>query len=226
MTFYARFVKRPLDFFAALLALLILLPLLLLIALLLILGQGGNPFFLQTRIGRHCRPFRIIKFRTMTNERGDDGELLSDEERTTWIGKALRASSLDELPELINVLKGDMSFIGPRPWIPEKMEPFSRATSMNRMKVRPGISGLAQILGRNHLTYRQRVSYDLRYRRNLSAWLDFRILFYTFYKVALREGLYERPDALGKPAHPAAPKDPYTRGMRANKPQKLPRAPH
>ncbi len=219
VTLYARYMKRPIDFCAALLMLLLLSPLLLLIALLLICAQGGNPIFVQHRIGRHCQPFNIIKFRTMTYERGADGELLPDEQRTTWVGKVLRASSLDELPELLNVLKGDMSFIGPRPWIPEKMVVFTRDTQMHRMSVRPGISGLAQILGRNHLSYRQRVSYDLRYIRNLSLSLDFRILFYTFYKVALHEGIYEHPNALGKPAHPLNPKDPDTRGKRANKPQ-------
>ncbi len=219
-TFYARFVKRPLDFCAALIALIVLLPLLLLIAVLLIIVQGGNPFFLQTRLGRNCKPFRIIKFCTMSNERGADGELLPDEERTSWLGKMLRAASLDELPELLNVLKGDMSFIGPRPWIPEQMATFTSSTQKHRMRVRPGISGLAQILGRNDLTFRQRVSFDLRYNRNINAWLDFRILFYTIYKVALREGIYQHPNALGKAPHPTAPKDPATRGQRGNKPRR------
>ncbi len=218
-TLYARFLKRPVDVCSALLLLIFLFPLLLLIALLLILVQGGNPIFVQQRIGRHCRPFNIIKFRTMSYARGEDGKLLPDEARTTWVGKVLRASSLDELPELLNVLKGDMSFIGPRPWMPEKLVPFTQATRMKRMSVRPGISGLAQILGRNHLSYRQRVCYDLRYIRNLNAWLDFRILFYTVYKVAMREGLYESPGALGKPACPASPKDSQTVGKRANKPE-------
>ncbi len=218
-TVYARFLKRPVDMCAALLLLILLSPLLLLITLLLFLLQGGNPIFTQERIGQHCRPFRIIKFRTMSNTRGKHGELLADEERTTWFGGILRSTSLDELPELINVLKGDMSFIGPRPWIPEQMNTFSSSSQAHRMHVRPGISGLAQILGRNSLTFRQRVCYDLRYIRNLTLWLDVRILFYTFYKIALREGIYQHPDALGKPNCTATPKDSSSRGLRANKPQ-------
>ncbi len=217
---YARYYKRVLDFCISLLGLIILFPLLLLIALLLMLVQGGNPFFSQRRIGYHLFPFNVIKFRTMTNERDAQGELLPDEERTTWLGRLLRATSLDELPELFNVLRGDMSFIGPRPWIPEQMDTFNLTTRAHRMLVRPGISGLAQILGRNDLTFRQRVCYDITYIRHLNLWVDVRILFYTLYKVLLREGIYQRPNALGKPAHPLAPKDPDTKGQRGNKPRK------
>lgn len=219
-TAYARYYKRMADFALALIGLIILLPLLLLIALMLILVQGGNPFFVQRRIGYHLFPFNVIKFRTMTYERGEDGELLDDELRTTWLGKLLRATSLDELPEIFNVLRGDMSFIGPRPWVPEQMDTFNLSTRAHRMLVRPGISGLAQILGRNDLTFRQRVCYDLRYIRHLSLWADVRILFYTFYKVLLREGIYQRPNALRKPSRPLAPKDPQTKGQRGNMPAK------
>ena len=216
---YANGLKRALDFTVAFIGLLCISPLLLLLALLLIIFQGGNPIFLQERIGRKCRPFKIIKFRTMTNERDTNGKLLPDEQRTTWIGKLMRSTSLDELPELINVLIGDMSLIGPRPWLAEKLVIFTEETRQLRMRIRPGISGLAQILGRNGLTYRQRVSYDLRYQKHLSFTLDCKILFYTFYKVFKREGIYERPDALGKPAHPATPKDPETKGRRMTKPE-------
>ena len=213
-TFYKRAGKRIVDFTAALLMLLALSPLLLLILVALLLFQGGNPFFLQERIGRRCLPFNIIKFRTMTNATDAEGKLLPDEERTTWVGKFLRASSLDELPELINVLLGDMSFIGPRPWIPEQMATFDTTTRRYRMRIRPGISGLAQVHGRNNLTFRQRVAHDLRYARKLSPWLDLQILFLTFYKVALHDGIAQRPDALT-----AAPKDPETKGLRGNKPR-------
>ena len=216
---YANWLKRPLDFSIALIGLLCISPLLLLLALLLIIFQGGNPIFQQERIGRGCRPFRIIKFRTMTNETDANGKLLPDEQRTTWVGKLMRSTSLDELPELINVLIGDMSLIGPRPWLAEKLVIFTEETKQLRMRIRPGVTGLAQILGRNGLTYRQRVSYDLRYQKHLSFSLDCKILFYTFYKVFKREGIYERPDALGKPAHPATPKDPETKGRKMNKPE-------
>lgn len=152
----------------------------------------------------------------MNDKRDQDGALLPDEERTTWLGGILRSTSLDELPEILNVLKGDMSFIGPRPWIPEQMELFDERTRMRRMSIRPGISGLAQILGRNNLTFRQRVSFDLRYARHLSCRLDLAILFFTFYKVVKREGIYQRPDAMARLQGSAAPKDPDTRGLRGN----------
>lgn len=212
--------KRPADFVCALIALLFLLPVLLLIALLLVLLQGGNPIFVQKRIGMNGKPFNIIKFRTMNNKRWADGELLPDEDRTTWLGGFLRAASLDELPEIFNILIGDMSFIGPRPWIPEHMDTFPLHTRQRRMRIRPGLSGLAQIQGRNYLTFRQRVAYDLRYSRHLSFWLDANIVFYTFYKVVKREGIYQRPNALGRPARPVIPKDSYTRGLRSNRTQR------
>ncbi len=215
---YARYTKRVIDFSLAFLGLLLCAPLLLFIMLLLVLVQGGNPFFVQRRVGYHMLPFNVIKFRTMTNARDKDGVLLPDEERTTWIGKILRATSLDELPELINVLRGDMSFIGPRPWVPDQMDIFTIATRARRMMVRPGISGQAQILGRNDLTFRQRVCCDLEYIRNISLWLDIKILCATFYKVIKSEGIAQKPNALKKRRHSNAPKDTHTRGLRGNKP--------
>lgn len=217
-TFYRRAGKRVCDFCFAALLLLLISPLLLCIIILLLVFQGGNPFFLQERVGRGCRNFNIIKFRTMTMERDEAGNLLPDEERTTWVGKFLRASSLDELPELLNVLTGDMSFIGPRPWIPEQMATFDLATRRYRMRIRPGISGLAQVHGRNNLTFRQRVAYDLRYARKLSVWLDMQILFLTFWKVAVSEGITQRADALS-PSPVTTPRDPETKGLRGNKPR-------
>ncbi len=190
----------------------------LLITLLLVAVQGGSPFFVQQRIGRGCRRFHIIKFRTMTHDCGEKGELLPDEARTTWLGRLLRATSLDELPELINVLKGDMSFIGPRPWVPEQMNTFRPLTQQRRMRVRPGMSGLAQIRGRNDLTFRQRVCYDLYYIRHLTLLMDVQVLLYTFYKVVLREGIEQHPDALKKTSPQLAPKDPMTKGRRGNSP--------
>ena len=211
---YDRGPKRVLDLCLALPLLLLLLPLLLLLLLLLIIFQPGTPFFCQTRVGYHCRPFRIYKFRTMTQTIASTGELLPDEQRTTWLGKILRATSLDELPELLNIVKGDMSFIGPRPWIPEQMALFSERVRQRRQSVRPGLSGLAQILGRNNLTFRQRVCLDLRYIRKQSPWLDAAVFIATFYKVIKREGIYQQAD-VGQ-SH-TTPKDPTTRGLRANR---------
>ena len=217
VTWYDSGPKRALDFLLALVLIIALSPLLLLITLLLLLTQGGSPLFCQPRVGYRCRTFYIYKFRTMTNARNPEtGELLPDEARTTWIGRLLRATSLDELPELLNILRGDMSFIGPRPWIPEYMRTFRELTQRVRMSVRPGLSGLAQISGRNNLTYRQRVYLDLHYIRHQTPWFDFVIFFFTFFKVFKMEGvLYKNFDPrMQKVASP--PKDPATRGMRAN----------
>lgn len=215
---YRRWLKRSIDLSLSLIALICLIPLLLIITLLLLIFQKGNPIFLQKRIGRHCRPFYIIKFKTMRDTRDESGELLPDEERTTRIGQILRSTSLDELPEIINVVLGHMSIIGPRPWVPEQMGIFDEHTRQRRMAIRPGITGLAQILGRNNLTFRQRVSYDLRYQRNLTPRMDGLILLYTFYKVLRREGITQRADALApKRVRANRPKDPATVGMRGNR---------
>lgn len=215
---YSRYIKRAIDFTVALLSLLCLLPFFTIMTILLTVIQRTSPFFLQKRIGRGLTPFHIIKFKTMKDTRDADGNLLPDEQRTTFLGSLLRCTSLDELPELINVLLGDMSFIGPRPWIPEQMNTFTLSTQRKRMSLRPGITGLAQIHGRNNLTFRQRVCYDLRYRRHLSFRFDLTILLYTFYKVVKEEGIYQHPDALAKPAYTVTPKDPHTRGLRGNQP--------
>lgn len=194
---YEHRLKRPLDLLLSVGALLLLLPFLLVLALLLWLVQGGNPLFLQTRVGRGGRNFRIIKFRTMNDTRDSAGKLLPDNQRTTRIGALLRQSSLDELPELLNVIRGDMSLIGPRPWIPEQMSHFSPSSQQRRMRLRPGISGLAQVMGRNNLTFRQRLHYDLLYRRHLSAETDLWILWRTCSKVLLRDGIEQHPNAFG-----------------------------
>ena len=210
---YDRGLKRALDLALALVLLVGLSPLLLLITLLLLISRIGRPVFRQQRVGYLCRNFYIYKFRTMTDARNPEtGELLPDEARTTWLGGILRATSLDELPELLNILRGDMSFIGPRPWVPEHMHTFRERTRRERMCVRPGLSGLAQICGRNNLTFRQRVCLDLRYIRSQSLWLDLGIFLATFYKVVKREGLLQHPDATTR----TTPKDPATRGLRAN----------
>lgn len=194
---YEHHLKRPLDLLLSMVALLLLLPFLLVLALLLWLVQGGNPLFLQTRVGRGGRKFRIIKFRTMNNTRDSAGQLLPDAQRITRIGALLRRSSLDELPELLNVIRGDMSLIGPRPWIPEQMAHFSPSSQERRMRVRPGISGLAQVMGRNELTFRQRLRYDLLYRRHLSPETDLWILWHTCGKVLRHDGIEQHPNAFG-----------------------------
>lgn len=193
---YARYIKRPLEFTAALLMLILLTPLLLFICALLHLLPGGRVIFRQRRTGYRCREFDIIKFRTMTDERDERGELLPDSERTPRLGHLLRSTSLDELPELLSVLKGDMALIGPRPWIPEKLEIFPERTRQRRLAIRPGISGLAQVLGRNELNYRQRVCYDLIYQRHLSFRTDCWILYRTVCKVFKRDGIVEKPGML------------------------------
>lgn len=225
---YRRWGKRTIDLGLSTILFIIILPILLLITLCILL-QGCPPIFLQKRIGRHCKPFNIIKFKTMRDTRGEDGQLLPDEQRTTLIGKLLRSTSLDELPEILNVIMGDMSLIGPRPWVPEQMETFPEHTQQRRMAIRPGITGLAQILGRNNLTFRQRVSYDLRYQRNLTPRMDSLILLYTLYKVIRRQGIAQRPDALiHKNAAPyiIPPKDPATIALRGNKPHPIPTGGH
>ena len=191
---YVRFVKRSFDVVCSLVALCILFPLLLFLTFFLFISLRGNPFFIQTRIGRYLVPFGIIKFRTMTDERDDNGELLPDEKRTTRLGAILRSTSLDELPELFNVLLGHMSLIGPRPWIPEVMAIFPISIQRKRMLVRPGLSGLAQVLGRNHIEYSKRICYDLIYQRRMSFLFDMKLFFFTFYKVFKQEGIQYRSD--------------------------------
>lgn len=196
---YQQHFKQPIEWLCAVIGFILLLPLMLSIALLLWLIQGGNPLFLQTRIGHLGIPFRLIKFRTMNEQRGRDGKLLPDEQRTTRIGSLLRRSSLDELPEIINIIRGDMSLIGPRPWIPEQMQQFPQHTLQRRMKLRPGISGLAQVLGRNDIPFRQRIYYDLIYQRHLAPQTDLWILLQTISKVLKHDGIEQTSEAFRAP---------------------------
>ena len=180
--------KRFFDFTLSLLGILSLgLPLLILTCL--ILNKLGSPvFFRQRRPGMNGKPFEMIKFRTMTDERGPDGELLPDAMRLTPFGRFLRASSLDELPELWNVLKGDMSLVGPRPLLMEYL-PLYSPEQMRRHEVRPGVTGWAQVNGRNALSWDDKFKLDLWYVDNQSMWLDIRILCLTVKKVLVREGI-------------------------------------
>ncbi|KGG84896.1 MULTISPECIES: sugar transferase [Comamonas] len=180
--------KRCFDFIVALCGLVLLsLPLLLLV--ILVRSKLGSPvFFCQTRPGRDGRPFRMLKFRTMTDARCTDGQLLPDAERLTSFGRFLRASSLDELPELWNVLKGDMSLVGPRPLLMEYL-PLYTPEQARRHEVRPGITGWAQVNGRNALSWEAKFQLDVWYVDHRTLWLDIRILWLTVKKVLVREGI-------------------------------------
>lgn len=180
--------KRLFDFIAALLSLSILvLPLLVL--MLLVHRKLGRPaFFRQVRPGLHSKPFQMIKFRTMADVRGADGQPLPDADRLTPFGRFLRASSLDELPELWNVLKGDMSLVGPRPLLMDYLPLYSTEQS-RRHEVRPGITGWAQVNGRNALSWDEKFKLDVWYVDNRSLWLDIKILWLTVRKVLVRDGI-------------------------------------
>ena len=180
--------KRLFEFFLSLAGLLILaLPIAVLI--LLVRNKLGSPvIFRQKRPGLHGKSFEMVKFRTMTNARGADGQLLSDAERLTPFGRFLRASSLDELPELWNVIKGDMSLVGPRPLLVEYL-PLYTPEQARRHNVRPGITGWAQVNGRNALSWEEKFKLDVWYVDNRTFWLDIKILWLTIRKVLVRDGI-------------------------------------
>ncbi len=180
--------KRVLDIMVSGIALLVLSPLIVLLILLLALFQNGSVFFTQQRPGKGSRIFRVIKFKTMKDTRDNDGNLLPDSERITMIGRFIRSTSMDELPQLINVLKGDMSLIGPRPLL-VKYLPLYSPSQARRHEVRPGITGWAQVNGRNAISWEQKFEYDVWYVDNMSFTLDIKILFLTIKKVMVREGI-------------------------------------
>ncbi len=188
---YAQYIKRPLDFCCALAAILALSPLLLALTVLGAVKMHGNPFFTQLRPGKNEKIFKLIKFRSMTCEKDADGNLLPDEKRLTRYGKLLRSTSLDELPELFNILKGDMSVIGPRPLVPQYL-PYYTEDERHRHDVRPGLSGLAQINGRNTLNWEDRFAYDIEYVKNISFLMDVSIVLKTLYKVVKRSDVQVR----------------------------------
>ena len=181
-------IKRLIDFTASLLGLLVLSPFLLFLAVLIAFKLGRPVLFTQMRPGLHCKPFRMIKFRTMTNARDAQGKLLPNEQRQSRFGNILRSASLDELPELINVLKGEMSLVGPRP-LEMRYLPYYSETQNKRHLVRPGITGWAQVNGRNAISWEEKFNLDVWYVENQSLWLDIRILFKTVLKVLNREGI-------------------------------------
>lgn len=186
--------KRAMDFFGALVALLLLSPVVAVLCI-LVRGQLGPPvFFRQVRPGIYGRPFNMVKFRTMTNERGPDGELLPDHQRLTALGVWLRSTSLDELPEIFNVLKGDMSLVGPRPLLTDYLSLYNPRQA-RRHEVRPGITGWAQINGRNALSWEEKFELDVWYVDNQSMWLDIKILFKTVFQVLKRDGISHSGEA-------------------------------
>lgn len=186
---YINFFKRILDFTIVFVALLIIWPILLIITIwLYFANKGAGAFFYQERIGRNEKPFKIIKYKSMTDERDENGELLPDAQRLTKVGKFVRSTSIDELPQLINVLKGDMSLIGPRP-LPKVYLAYYTEEEAHRHDVRPGISGWAQVNGRKNITWDKKLESDIYYVNNLSLWLDIKILFLTIYKVVKRESV-------------------------------------
>lgn len=185
---YAKLWKRVLDFVVALLGLLILSPVLIGLAIAGVINMKGNPFFVQVRPGKNEKLFRMLKFRSMTAERDAEGNLLPDEQRLTGYGRFLRSSSLDELPELWNILKGDMSVVGPRPQLVRDMV-FMTREQRKRHKVPQGLTGLAQVNGRNDMTWEMKMEYDLQYIQNITFMGDLKICLKTLKKVIAREGI-------------------------------------
>ena len=191
---YRKFFKRFLDILLSFLAIVVLSPVFLVLIALGAFYMKGNPFFVQQRPGMNEKIFKIIKFRTMSNERGSDGKFLPDEVRLNKYGKFLRSTSLDELPELFNILIGDMSIIGPRPLAVSYLQYYTQE-ERHRHDVRPGLSGLAQVSGRNGLSWEQKFQLDLEYIRSMSFMMDVKIICTTVMKVLKREGIGQGEDA-------------------------------
>ena len=192
---YKHFFKRCISVFGAIMALLVVGWLIILVAIILhFANKGAGVFFMQERPGKDAKIYKVIKFKTMTDERDAEGNLLPDAQRLTKVGKIVRSLSIDELPQLINILKGDMSFIGPRPWKVEYL-PLYSPEQMRRHEVRPGISGWAQVNGRNAISFTKRLEYDVYYVDHLTFGLDVKIFFMTIFKVFKREGISEEGQA-------------------------------
>lgn len=196
---YKKYIKRLLGFLGALAALILIGWLILIVAVVLhFANKGAGAFFLQERPGKDAKIYKVIKFKTMTDERDAEGKLLPDAQRLTKVGKVVRSLSIDELPQLINILKGDMAFIGPRPWRVEYL-PLYSPEQMRRHEVRPGISGWAQVNGRNAISFTKRLEYDVYYVDHLTFWLDVKVFFMTVLKVFKREGISEEGQATSEP---------------------------
>lgn len=194
MSYYKTGVKRLIDFLLSLTGLVAASPVFLVVTLLLAIANNGKPFFFQPRPGKNGRIFRIVKFKTMNDKRDASGNLLPDDQRLTPVGRFVRKTSLDEIPQLINVLKGDMSLIGPRPLLVEYLPLYSPEQS-RRHEVRPGITGWAQVNGRNTISWNQKFEYDVWYVDHLSFMLDLKILILTIFKVFKSEGISQEGQA-------------------------------
>jgi undecaprenyl phosphate N,N'-diacetylbacillosamine 1-phosphate transferase len=190
--------KRVFDLLIAFAGLLFLFPLFLFLTVLLLFSNKSNPFFIQARPGKNKKIFHLIKFKTMNNNCDANGKLLPDKDRITPIGKFIRSTSLDELPQLINVLKGDMSLVGPRPLL-IKYLPLYTPEQARRHEVRPGITGWTQVNGRNNLSWEEKFKHDVWYVDNRSFTLDMKILWLTFSKVLKREGISQQGQATMEP---------------------------
>ncbi len=193
-TIYTGFFKRLLDFLVALIIFSVLSPVFIIVTLLLTVANNGKPFFFQRRPGLGGKIFKVIKFKTMNDRRGNDGELLPDAVRLTPVGSFVRKTSLDELPQMLNVLKGDMSLIGPRPLLEEYL-PLYNSTQAQRHNVRPGITGWAQVNGRNAISWDAKFTYDVWYVNNISFALDFKIFFMTIKNIVKSEGISSETSA-------------------------------
>ncbi len=191
---YSSIFKPTFDLFTAFLGLLIISPIFLLTIIALAIANNGKPFFFQKRPGKNGRIFSIIKFKTMNDKKDEQGNLLLDPDRLTEVGKFVRKTSLDEIPQLINVLKGDMSLIGPRPLLPQYL-PLYNDFQKRRHEVKPGITGWAQVNGRNAISWDEKFELDVWYVDNMSFWLDLKILFLTLKKVFVREGISQNGQA-------------------------------
>ncbi len=185
---YERYIKRPLDCFLASGAMIVFSPVLLVLTVVGAIKMGGNPFFMQERPGKDEKIFKLVKFRTMNNKKDKDGNLLPDTERLTKYGQWLRSTSLDELPELFNIVKGDMSIIGPRPLLVRYLERYN-TEQRRRHEVRPGLTGLAQANGRNALTWEDKFQYDVNYVERVSLLGDLKIILKTVKSVLRHEGI-------------------------------------
>lgn len=191
---YRLFFKRFLDLIISFLGLIIISPIFLIVLMGLIIANSGKPFFFQSRPGKNGKIFKIVKFKTMNDKRDQKGELLPDSERLTSIGSFVRKTSLDEIPQLINVLKGDMSLIGPRPLLVQYLSLYNEHQS-RRHEVKPGITGWAQVNGRNAISWKQKFDFDVWYVDHISFKLDLKILYMTIMKVIKRDGISQEGQA-------------------------------
>ncbi len=185
---YRKFIKPLIDTIMAFAGIIISLPIAVVIMVSLAMFQRGRIFFTQKRPGKHGKVFKLIKFKTMSDKSGPDGTLLSDEDRLTPIGKFIRKTSMDEIPQLLNVLLGQMSFVGPRPLLAEYLSLYNKEQA-RRHEVKPGITGWAQVNGRNSISWQKRFAYDIYYVDHQSFWLDIKILLLTIKKVFISEGI-------------------------------------